>query len=260
MKESCYFCNNKLFLDNQCQHCKSIKLVTEKINSNFDIQSSDKFELLLTLLHSKTNIHKDILSNLICLNFISKIMNVFVEYYNNSPIFYISEDLSIKDNYQQIPEFIFASYPLYDTNYQVLNNFIKKDDKPLLFSNSNSKYHSILHLCEMNHIYFIEILLQFVDDLIIPYDISLLNEKELERLTLSLEIERNTYCTYNLDKYSYCVLPILDLSYFTTNINQDIELNIKNMTTYYDLLISQSLNKHQKIFERALVEKELNGF
>ncbi len=116
------------------------------------IFKTNKYELFLNKLNQITNIDIRILDNLYKLNLLTFIFENKKCIYNNHECYIIDNPILIK-NYECITEYVLASFPLYNIQYQIkdqiyeFSSIINKYSKPKILLTSEYSsihcYHSI---------------------------------------------------------------------------------------------------------------------
>ncbi len=180
------------------------------------------YQLFLKTLNQITNIDIRILDNLYKLNLLTSIFENKKCIYNNHEGYIIDNPTLIK-NYECITEYVFASFPLYNTQYQIkgqiyeFSSIINKSSKPKILL--TSEYSSI-------HCYHSISLSRFS-----KYPIKEFNNVEKE--ILKREIEKI------FNKYGY-------LGFFSSSINkQNLISNIDYLPENYFFHNSDTLeNNH----------------
>ncbi len=238
--------------------------------------------LFIEKFHSTTNIDKRIIENLITIQLFHKILkNQNFDYLNNN----VTTDQlpELVDNYQQRIEFIFASYPIVNPNFEIIPFDESSNQNRYILIDNQSKIKSCLFL-HFDDLYFYDLeqsitLEHFIHLNIYDYfNYSLnLNIQEINQLTFFIrnkiyessdsyigtsQIKYETeeimvIHTESLDKTSHS----LDFL-FQENCNITLEIN-KRLQTYTEYLLqikNQYSNDIDKILERALLEQKMENF
>lgn len=239
------------------------------MNSDFD---SSRYKEFLNELHSITCIDSRILDNLIKLQLIQDIFVHPDAITISSDSFSLEKEyLFLKNNYKELPEFIFASYPLYNRDFQLLpfagqfnthkyQLFKYKCDFPIVLYFVNDKYSNDLYIDILFHIN----LKHFSD-----FNIELLSPDEKLNfqyyINNQLRFIGHNHSIYNLslnsEKYYFMQMNSHTIENFQ---HSTIDVFLKQKETEFTKLSEsvKTLNKEEinKLFQPALLRKEMNNF
>lgn len=229
-------------------------------NWNQSIKENSKYQYLLNILHDSYGLNKDILYNLMELHLFSYISNTKVSYEKGKVIYSIPEEAKLNNNYENSPIYTFASYPLFDKEFQVKNR-----KRFFILSSNNNELKSLLEL-ELTYSNFnLYYLLEFNKSFLIPYDINLLTESEKDQLEASIMRQQG------LLEEDYIDTVYNEIHYFNFDLNvcnhqnaKDTHIEIKKqMQINYDLyssMLEQFKEENKSFFERALTEIQIENF
>ncbi len=228
------------------------------MTADFDSQEYKDF---LYELHCTTCIDLIILDNLIKLKLINSIL-IDPEAIQISPngFFLNKYNIQLKENYTQLPEFIFASYPLYNPNFNV--QLFQYMDKNIYYL-SNYNFDNLIFLdfkrgSFSNQIY-IDVF--FNINLNLFFDKSfLLSEEEKEDLYFLIRRkmrykERIQDFSLNSKKYLF-----IKKTSSHTDIDTFINLNEENILKSFDNFKLIEKDKIDQLFECALLRNQIINF
>ncbi len=234
-------------------------------------------DLFIEKFHSTTNIDNRIIKNLITLQLFHKILkNQNFDYLNNNVL---TDQLpEFVDNYPQRIEFIFASYPIVNPNFEIIPFDESSNQNRYILIDNKSKIRSCLFL------YFDDLeqsitLEHFIHLNIYDYfNYSLnLNIQEIDQLTFFIrnkiyESSDSYIGTSQIKSETEEIMVIHTESLYKTshsldflfqkNYNITLEIN-KRLQTYTEYLLqikNQYSNDIDKILERALLEQKMETF
>lgn len=230
---------------------------------------TDDYQLFIQKLSEITLINHLILNNLFKLCLINDIFEIQE---NNKPsnlffdtttkIYSIPFSLTLKNNYQNSLQYIFASYPTINNDYHVPHEYLNKFQELFLFNNKDKDVMLSLSCFENGNIFF-DILLEYDEYNNIPYDIDLLNDSEKQELIDELEEQKYYFDAeiINSDGIRYYSLTInLYLDQSLQTIYLDINKQIKNTIEKYRKHTQLLKEENKRFFERALLEIEMKEF
>lgn len=230
---------------------------------------TNDYQEFLSSLSSFTNIDSRILDNLIKLKLIDNIFNIS-NLISISDNFYSHHyNLSLKKNYENIPEYIFASYPLHNKDFNVLpfdeNNHIYKYQ----LINYNAEQPIILYFNKNSISAYIDIYFSINLQLFTDLNIQLLSSQEFldfqNYIIWELRVNGLNYSINSvyLKSKKYFFLNIMCIELESSNL-KEFDLYIKeSKVRYQDLILSIKNSKKDEIdkfFEPALLRQELNDF
>lgn len=228
------------------------------MKSHFDTNNYQEF---LNELQSVTSIDSRILDNLIKLDLIKSIFqdNQSISIEENSFSFFMPQ---LNYNYKFQIEFIFASYPIYDKNFdKVLYDSNFNCFKRRIINNSGLKSFISLDRNQLSSqlSFVIESSFQLFSD----HDISLLNFEEnvhfKNYITLAF-MDNLEFAPIQSSNHLFLVFKPLTVLMSNDNINQ----HIKASEHRYIERIEEIKTKHKieidAIFERVLLEQEMKSF
>ena len=222
---------------------------------------TENYEQFLEELHSVTSIDSRILDNLIKLNLIKKI-------FENEKSIHISENYfsffqpQLNYKYKEQIEFVFASYPLHNTNF----NEISYQAEAQLFQKrriSNNDFKSFICFGNNDNL---TLVIKSDYQLFSEYDISLLNFEEticFKEYIKSIFISNLEFIplssSYPFNELFFSFKPLTILKSFDT-----IDQHINSGQQRYISKLEEIKNNHQSVidsfFERALLEIEMETF
>lgn len=221
---------------------------------------TENYEQFLAELHSVTSIDSRILDSLIKLNLIKKIFENEQSILINENYFsFFQPQLNYK--YKEQIEFVFASYPLHNTNF----NEISYQAEAQLFKRriSNNDFKSFISFAHNDNL---TLVIKSDYQLFSKYDISLLNfdekfwfEEYIKSIFISnLEFIPVTNSSHHNELF-FAFKPLTILESFDS-IDQHIHYGQKR----YLYKLEEIKNNHQSVinsfFERALLEIEMENF
>lgn len=270
MHKECPQCKSEIISDSICLQCHSSIFI---IPNNVDkLKNNNEYLSLVQDIVKKTNLKEQLVENLIKFNYINIIPKTIVNSRYLADYTLISIPEHIYDTqYQKHPFFIFSNFSSYNTKFSVKN--IEIDDKDegcfnlIVFSNNHSikKQYLDLFLKPFRKPK-INISLQYVESDTIPYDIKLLNSKELKKLKENLleqseshnivawsdsDIKNNCFFTKEIE---------VDFSHDPITIYKNIESEIDIFQNYVDSVIDNFKEQNKIIFERSLLELDIKNF
>lgn len=260
----CVFCDQNNIIDNKCLSCNSIVLKTENKKQKYDLESSEHYNDVLSIIHQKTNLSKELISILLKLNsiFINLIMSVVIEYKDKYPIFHIKEDFTLVENFNKSIQYILATYLLHNKNFKIndinYNNDFFREEIYLVNKSKKNKQ----HLSISNNDIILRIEHKYNDS--IPYNINLLNKEERKKFLNILYSQTKLINNSNyeeIDKQTYQYV------YININLNNDLNQIHKDIDNFIDKIYEEIINKlndfkeyNKQYFQRALHEKEIENF
>ncbi len=223
------------------------------------IKTND-YQEFLAELSSFTSVDSRILDNLIKLNLIKKIFENEKSIHINENYFsFFQPQLNYK--YKEQIEFVFASYPLHNTNF----NEISYQSEAQLFKRriNNNDFKSFISFAHNDNL---TVVIKSDYQLFSQYDISLLNFDEkfwfkeyIKSIFISnLEfIPITNYSSYNELFFAFKPLTILESFY-------SIDQHINSGQQRYISKLEEIKNNHQSVidsfFERSLLDIEMENF
>lgn len=233
---------------------------------NFETLNKDSF---LNELHLRTSIDLKILDNLFELCLINDIFEITEEnkssnlFFNTTTkTYFIPFSLTLKTNYQNSLQYIFASYPTINNDYHVPHKYLNKFHELFLFNNKDKDVMLSLSCFENGNVFF-DILLEYDEYNNIPYDIDLLNDSEKQEFIDELEEQKYYFDAeiINSDGIRYYSLTInLYLDQSLPTIYLDINKQINNTIEKYRKHTQLLKEENKRFFERALLEIEMKEF
>lgn len=269
----------------KCQVCES-----EQQENVFFFKESVKsphrldcivYQNFLNLVSSKTNLTTTMVDILYFNNKLDDIVNikdiwdVSIDKLETK----ISDNIVFNENYEKSLGFIFANMIQLNKNYDIhLNLQIYNNIYDLDLLNNQKKYNIRLSISKPTYKKEdFEILLfsEFNHVECIPYDISLLNEKEKDDLLKKINNDENDIflkrinkqlpifnCIYDqrnekiLFKNTFVFNPNEEIDSIYINLEQKIEKFYKKVENLHEFL----KNENKSFFERVLIEKEIEYF
>lgn len=228
------------------------------MKSHFD---TDNYQEFLNELHSVTSIGSQILDNLIKLDLIKTIFqdNQSISIEENSFSFFMPQ---LNHDYKFQLEFIFASYPIYNKNFdKVLYNPNLNCFKRRIINDSGLK--SFISFDRNELCVQLSFVIESSFQLFSDHDISLLNFEEnvhfKNYITLAF-MDNLEFAPINSPNQLFLVFkPLTILGSFN-----DIDLHIKASEHRYIERVEEIKTKHKieidAIFERVLLEQEMKSF
>lgn len=276
----CKLCQKFTFItNNKCEMCQATIIQNDYMGKQ--LKSAQNYNYFIKEIIERSGLEEYIVKKIIELNLIDQFFykqvefcagktcvtlqmnSVAVSYENNLPVFFI--DKYIKINQKSIP-FIFFKYKEYDTDYnlfeakrEVLSNAL---NRPILSSTSNKEI-LISIFSGMSNNSSLNLLIDYSEEMILPYDLELLNDNEQLEFYKDLKEQTQNECLnfsfINNKRYLSLKLEINEL-YSLDRIMNEIRFQINDLykknKVHRDLL----KEKNKKYFERVLLEKELISF
>lgn len=198
------------------------------------------YQEFLTELSSFISVDSRILDNLIKLKLINIIFNnpKYIQVSNN--LFSFTNLLSLKQNYKNIPAYIFATYPLHNTDYNILhfnpeNNIFHEH----LLINYKSEKTTILYFKEHSNSVDIYTKLNFRRFTDINIDLLSKNDNELFQNYIISELR---------NEIPYYLIYIIHLKHQKSFFLKETSIELKYLDiTKFDLCIQESKDTHQQL-------------
>ncbi len=229
---------------------------------------TDDYQKFLSKLSSFISVDSRILDNLIKLKLIHTIFKNPEQIHISENFFSFSNRISLKENYKSIPDYIFASYPLYNNDFQVLpfnqdehSNkyqlknvyseppiilYLHKTFKTLIdiemtinlqtFTDKNIKL-----LCENEILDLKKYIIFELSEVLLNYSIQSFDSKHQQHIFF------NTMCI-NIEDFDFLKLN----SYF-----EESNVKLQELIFYFK---NTKKSEIDKIFEPALLRNEMNNF
>lgn len=230
----------------------------KNVDYNKSLSESDNYQFLLNTLHNIFEFNKDIISNLLELNLIEHISNIKVLYLRDEIEYNFPNTVKLINNYENCLPYIFASYSLFDNNFKIKN----KKNSCILINEKNESYLELFYSFGAFYIYY---KIKLDTNLLIPYDINLLNKNEIDSLDNSIKkqteklITNNKHSFLNGHYYLYVVLVIHEDIHFN-DITEYIKMSIENHYSNYLSSLNTLKKSNEIFFERPLLDSEIQRF
>ncbi len=265
MSFECPQCESKV-VDNICSVCEYstfiIPIETEQRKNNSDYLS------LIHCLATKINVKKEVIENLISFEYLSIISDIVIDKnYSLNEISISVPEMITNIKYKQHPFFIFSNFSIYNTQFSVKHIDLEHVEIIPVFNNNFSQKKQYLELkLQPFKKPKINISLQYKLEDTIPYDTSLLNQEESEELYSNIEEQIEQY-----DIVSWSENDQENNSFFEKTVavdwNQELNIILQNIQSEIDIFqeevdstIEELKEINKDIFERALLEKEIERF
>lgn len=228
---------------------------------NKEIYVSD-YDYLLNYLQSILTIDKKIIHNLIELNKLHYVANnIKIVKDNNKDLYIIGRNCSLRENYEKQKSYILAYYLLVDNNFEIKKDYEGTYNQENYLLNKNNKFNMLIK--EHKELNRIALLIELEENVLIPYNIDILNENEREQLMHTIILQKS-YLYDDLGRisgkyYALFFINIIKEKSLIQNIN-----SMNNQIRYTYLDFSEKVNKYREdnklIFERALTEIQIGNF
>ncbi len=223
---------------------------------------------LVEYLVKKTNINEEVIHNLIAFDhlFIISDIKIRTDHSINQMSISVPEQIN-NTKYKQHPFLIFANFSLYNTNFSVKHFELEQGEIIPIFNNNFSPKKQFLELRNQPFKKTkIGISLQYILKDTIPYSTSLLNQEEEEELKSDIEEQISEYdivswSEHDEENNSFFEKTVdIDWSQEPTIIWQNIQSSIDTFQDEVDSIVEQLKERNKSIFERALLEQEIEKF
>lgn len=237
---------------------KYIELVN--FNWNKSIIEHKEYNNLLKKIHKYYKIDKDMIYVLLDLHLLQNISNINVSYHDGIVTYIIPENPKLNENYENSSVFTFASYALYDKNFKV-----KTKKRNYILLNSDDKIKTALEFDDLSEDFDIYYKVEFNENLLIPYDINLLTEKEKNDLKTAIMrqegkiSEELTDTNINGVQYFEFLLELCNHK-IASDTHLEIKIQCEECDDYYMSLLNEFKEYNKKFFERALLEIQMKNF
>lgn len=218
-----------------------------------------------------TSINIHILDNLNKLNLLSSIFKNKHAIYTQDFLYEIY-DPELKENYSSLNEYVFASYPLHNTNYKIFDfknlknyaTFSPVNFKPTLIDHST--YPKSILVFESSNI---ELYISLTFTRFCKHDLKLLNNEEKKilenNICTKLGHKQYTGIYYFVGiNYNFVSHPNHSLKHqFTSDQHSNASFlsnHIKQSITLYKNTAKEIKQKDFPVFEKILISKELTNF
>ncbi len=213
-------------------------------------------------MESKLNIDKRIIHNLIELNeYFYSINDLKIVKEKNKDLYVIGNNCKLKETAEKEKSYILANYLLYDNNFSIKKDYQGTYEQENYLYNKNNKFNILLK--ENKELNKIELLIELKKDLLIPYNVEILNENEEYKLKYVIMLQKSDLYEgiVRSNGHSYAL--------FFIEIQNEKSLieNIKSMRNQIQLIYSDfesKVNKYTEdnkfIFQRALTEIQIKDF
>ncbi len=237
---------------------KYIELVN--FNWNKSIMEHPEYNNLLEKIHHYYKMDKEILYILLDLNLFQYISNININYHDGIIDYIIPENPKLNENYQNSASFIFASYALYNKSFKV-----KPRKRNYILLNNEGEFKTALELDIISENLDIYYKVEFNENLLIPYDINLLIEKEKQDLKTNImrqeEKISEELIDSNIQGVQYFQF-LIELENKKTIIekHKEIKIQCEEYEDYYLSLLNEFKEYNKIFFERALLEIQMKNF
>lgn len=243
------------------------------MNSYFKTDNLNEF---ISQLHTLTNIDCDIIRNLITLNLLDDILNKNSILIKDNFYIIFFKEFGLIPNYELTEVFIFASYSLYNNNFQVVNFDNSQEIHKHKLINKNSKKLNFLTIYFRNQLTLCDLLMKVDLQDYSEHSVDILSIYEKENLRLyiidkfcDLGYISSIYNQHNIKESSF-IYPVKSvLSGLNQPFSHDEAMNYissyinKALDQYYQN-INHIKNTHRStifsFFERALLDEEMKTF
>lgn len=264
MTTDCLTCHENTIENNTCLKCKSSSF-TFPIEAK-ERQQSSEYKKFISKISKQLDISEQTLHNLTNFKFLTIIPNTQVEEFYNQVTISIPEQI-FSETYKKSIPFIFSHLDQFSQNYSAQEVYMNNYDKIFLFKNKNNNE---LIECAFNTYdikYDIILYIPYYESKTIIADPNILSEDELAVLEDNLATQSDS------DTSIIKLTNINGSLYFTfiaeinNNFSYDIHdscMNIYDLINTFnyqvDVVIEQYKETNSKIFERALLEQQIQAF
>ncbi len=264
MTKNCLNCDENTIENNICLKCKSSSF-TFPLDFN-QRQQSIEYKNFISTISKQLDISEQVLHNLTNFKLLNIIPDIQIEE------FYDKIDISIpeqvfSESYKKSIPFIFSHLDQFCKDYSAQEIYVNNYDKIFLFKN---KHKNEFIECAFNTHetkYDIIVYVPYDESKTVIADPNLLSEDEREALEYNLCEQSDSDCSiFNLTSidgdlyFTFTIVINNNFSFSIYEICNDIYDLIYKFNYQVDTLIEQYKEKNSKIFERALLEQQINSF
>lgn len=191
-------------------------------------------DLFIEKFYSKTNIDKRIIENLITLQLFHKILkNQNFDYLNNNVL---TDQLpELVENYPQRIEFIFASYPIVNPNFEIIHFDESSNKNRYILINNKSKIRNFLflHFDDSDKVYTLEYFIHLNIYDYFNYSLNLTNQ-EIDQLKFFIRKKIQESYKYSLNLKIQEIHEYSDLYINPSYLKNEIDKTTVIYTKYLD--------------------------
>jgi len=217
---------------------------------------------VLDSLESKLNIDKKVIHNLIELKeYFYSINDLKIVKNKNVDIYVIGNNCKLNERAEKEKSYILANYLLYDNNFSIKKDHQETYNQENYLCNKNNKFNILLK--ENKELNKIELLIELKKDLLIPYDVEILNENEQYKLKYIKVLQELNLYEYivkrNGNRYALFLIEIIYEKSLMQNI-QSMYNQIKLIYSDFENKVNKYTEDNKLIFQRALTEIQIKDF
>lgn len=234
-------------------------IYVNKVNNDEYISN---YDYLLNYLESVLQVDKKIIHNLLEINeMYTVLIGIKIVRSTEYDLYVISDNCSFKSNYEKEKSYILANYLLIDNNFEIKKDYEGTyNQENYLFCKKNRFHMSIKENKEFNTL---ELLIQLENDLLIPYDIDILNEDEKYKLKYTIMLQKSDLYEGLIKKdgnsYASFLIQIIKEKKLIENI-KSMHSQINSIYSDFETKFNKYTEDNKLFFQRALTEIQLRNF
>ncbi len=264
MITNCLNCDENTIEKNICLKCKS-SFFSFPLDFN-QRQQSIEYNNFISTISKQLDISEPVLHNLTNFKLLNIIPDIKLEEFYDKITVSIPEQV-FSDSYKKSIPFIFSHLDQFSKDYSAQEIFVNNYDKLFLFKHKNKNEFIECAFNTYETKYDIIVYIPYHESKTVIADPNILSEDEREELEYNLSEQSDSDCSIIdltcIDGSLYFTFTIAinnNFSFSIYEICNDIYDLIYKFNYQVDSLIEQYKEKNSKIFERALLEKEINDF